>query len=89
MIFNELREVGGEDWFMLGVQLGVPTAKLNTIKATHTRDLDRCKFEMIEAWIKVQDIASWSDILSALLACAYDGIAIRIAKKHGKVCTYS
>lgn len=40
------------DWFNLGVQLNVPRHSLKKIEMTYPKELERCKNEMLAAWLE-------------------------------------
>ena len=79
---NELRDVTAADWFRLGVQLGIKTAKLREIETDHPRDVQRCKLEVLDWWLRNMPQVSWEKLANALHKIGgYDALAQRLKKK--------
>ena len=78
----ELKEV--EDWFELGVYLGVPDYKLREIEQDcRYMDVEECKMEMILLW-RQMTIPTWSAIVNALTEIGKHKRALEIASKYSK-----
>ena len=61
---NILRDVTRLD--AIGLNLDVPTYKLEEIRQTHSTDLTQCKIALISYWLKNDPQASWSKLADAL-----------------------
>lgn len=78
----ELKDV--DDWFELGVYLGVPDNKLREIQQDcHYMDIEECKMEMILLWRQL-NIPTWSAIVNALAEIGQHKIALEIASKYSE-----
>ena len=55
------------DWFTLGVYLGVEYHTLKKIEKEHKNEIDRCKIDMLEAWLKNSEEACTKHQLSTAL----------------------
>ena len=56
------------DWFTLGVYLGLEKTDLNDIHTTyHMNGVNRLKIEMFDKWLKRCPTASWDDVIDALI----------------------
>ena len=78
-LVNELQEV--TDWFQLGLCLRVRLSVLRTIQQDNKEDTNKCRQEMLEAWMK-QEAPMWSTIVKALLDMKMADLALQIASKH-------
>ena len=56
------------DWFPLGVQLGIESAKLREIEKDHPGDVQRCKTEVLDWWLRNSPEISWQKLAQALKA---------------------
>ena len=55
------------NWFSLGVQLGIETGDLKYIERDYTGDLERCKIEVIEFWLRnYYPEATWNKLAQAV-----------------------
>jgi hypothetical protein len=93
-LFDEVREVSLhellielkdiDDWFELGVHLGVPDNKLREIEQDCLYgDAEECKMEMILLWRQLT-IPTWSALVNALAEIGQRKIALEIASKYSK-----
>ena len=63
---------GVNDWHSLGLQLGILYPTLEKIKKDNNHESDRCKTEMIAAWLNKEydvlkfGVPSWSVLKAAL-----------------------
>lgn len=79
---SELRDVTAADWFTLGVKLGIKTAKLREIETDHPRDVQRCKLEVLDWWLRNIPQVSWEKLADVLHNIGgYDALAQRLKKK--------
>ena len=53
------------DWFTLGIYLKVAFKDLKTIESNYSRDLRRCRQEMLMSWIS-SGKATWSILVKVL-----------------------
>ena len=56
-------------WYDLGIQLldsPNDVGELNTIKAEHSSDLNRCSTKMFNLWLKKHPTASWNQLIDTL-----------------------
>ena len=54
------------DWHMLGLELGVPTTKLGSLKRDSSLSYDLRKNEMLQLWWENDLDASWEKVSEAL-----------------------
>ena len=66
------------DWYRLGLQLGVPDYQLNSIEKNYPRDNIRCKSEMLSYWFNNAEESSWVVIANALEKIGHRNLAIEI-----------
>ena len=78
-LVNELQEV--TDWFQLGLCLKVPLSILRSIQQDSKEDTNKCRQEMLNAWMK-RGVPMWSTIVKALLDMKKADLALKIASKH-------
>lgn len=76
------------EWYMLGLRLGITKNKLDEIEATHHTDVSRCLIECLSYWLYyVNDMYSnppiWRSLLVALIGCGNCFTADRLID-HGK-----
>ena len=74
-------------WFDLGVALGLSYDTLKTIESNYPKDVNRCRTEMITAWLRSTSQPSWQRLASALSLPLVNRseIATMIAAEHPKV----
>ena len=72
------------DWYALGMVLGLERYQLEDIKINHMTEID-CRRKMISQWMHTGD-ASWRALVRALASplVLNMGLAKRIAAKHTK-----
>ena len=63
-MLEELKDV--DNWFVLGIFLGVPVKQLQKIESSHRGDLERCKIDMLQYWLDNNVTPSWKDVVRAL-----------------------
>ena len=61
---NELHEIN--NWYLLGIQLGVDTSKLDQFEANHRGDVERCKVDVVQHWLSNVDIPTWRSLADAV-----------------------
>ena len=73
-----------KDWFTLGIHLGVDIAELHSIEVQHSINLNRCKVEMFNTWIKGSQHASvsWESVAVALEELSEHKLADNIRDKY-------
>ena len=90
LLLEELRQV--DDWYPLGVTLGVPTQKLRDIQTSNSQGgIQRWSIDMFQYWLKSTPTASWKDVISALEQLEHLTLAARLKAKYmnctsGKCC---
>ena len=84
-LLSELEEVT-TSWFVLGVYLNIPESKLCEIRQDCDND-EECKIEMIILW-KQLCIPTWNAIADALAKIGMHNLAIKVARKYGKIYTH-
>ena len=72
------------DWYTLGLRLGVSSGRLNSIRANHHHDVDKCLMAMIEKWLDIFPDVGWKDVVAALSAMDKNDVAIQVARKYCK-----
>lgn len=77
---TELCEVN--DWFILGIQLGVEDHVLQRIEKEKNNDIARCRIDMFSEWLRAGN-SNWLNIVEALKNMRKVKLAEKIAKKHG------
>ena len=63
-LLEELKDV--DNWFLLGIFLGVPVKQLQKIESLHRGETERCKIDMLQYWLDNNVTASWKDVVRAL-----------------------
>ena len=82
-IENELTEVTAADWFSLGVQLGVRSARLKEIEMNFPVDTQRRKTEVLDFWLRNAPEISWQKLAQAVEAMG--GYATVVQKLRRKM----
>ena len=87
---NDLNEIVPEckqlsaNWDMIGLNLGVTSATIETIKRDNPNSSERCMSQMLAKWLQRENekcVPSWKSLCQAL--CNVDrSIAKQIAQKH-------
>ena len=84
-IENELREITVEDWFPLGIQLGLRPATLRGIQKKYHRHTERCK-EMLDLWLHNAPEVSWKSLAQAVEALGrYTSLAQKLRRRISPV----
>ena len=63
-LLEELKDAN--NWFVLGIFLGVPVKQLQKIESLHRGELERCKIDMLQYWLDNDVNASWKNVVRAL-----------------------
>jgi len=74
-LFNVTKEV--TNWYTLGLQLDIPTHKLQSIQHDH-RTLENSKHEMLHFWVHSDPEASWAKLATAVEKMEFRCISERI-----------
>ena len=74
-LFNVTKEV--TNWYTLGLQLDIPTHKLQNIQHDH-RTLENSKHEMLHFWVHSDPEASWGKLATAVEKMEFRRISKRI-----------
>ena len=82
LMLPHLNEVRNE-WFMIGIALGVPFTKLREIEATYTKEgMTRCVLEMVQYWLDTTPAACWEQVARALEQVNQLRLATTIKQKY-------
>ena len=90
-VIMELNEIENL-WYMLGILLGIPKAKLDQIQANYGSGPcphGRCLIETICQWKDNHENATWSSIVQALYSMQKKQLAKRVAAKHSELLTFT
>ena len=79
-LVSELQDV--TDWYCLGLCLGIPLEKLQSIKQEYRHREDR-KREVLLAWSD-KEKPTWVKVVNALMDMRKMSLAQQIAQKYGK-----
>ena len=74
------------DWMGLGLKLGLLPSTLQIIE-TDVRTVNKCKREMLAAWLKGEDKSkdrTWSTLVDALHKLNHHSLAEKITEQHLK-----
>lgn len=79
------------EWYMLGLRLGITKNKLDEIEATHHTDVSRCLIECLSYWLYcVNDMYSnppiWRSLLVALIGSGSCFTADRLIDYGKSIC---
>ena len=82
LLLTELKDV--TNWHMLGVYLRVRESKLEDIETRYqqSQGLDRCKKEVLCAWLQTNPDASWKEFVDALKQIDEEVLASNLEKKY-------
>ena len=81
-MLQHLNEVRNE-WFMIGIALGVPLTKLREIEASYTKEgAMRCMLEMVQYWLDTTPAACWEQVARALEQVNQLTLAATIKQKY-------
>ena len=82
LLVKELKDVV-DNWKPVGVALGVPVRKLNTIKLDDPHGgVENWKIKMFDIWLQYKPDASWKDVVEALDENDYYDLAEKLWEKH-------
>lgn len=77
------------DWFRLGLNLDIPSEKLQEIDHNPTfREIQQFRMEMLCEWMKRQLEPSWSHVVTALMKIGRESLAHKLAFKYGMTILY-
>ena len=79
---SELQDA--RDWYYLGLCLGVPFAKLQSIKQDY-KHIEERKREVLLAWSD-KEKPTWLKVVNVLVDMRNISLANRIAQKYGNCC---
>ena len=80
---------GVSDWFRLGLNLDVPSEKIQEINHNPTfREIQQFRTEMFCEWMKRQLEPSWSHVVTALMKIGRESLAHKLALKYGTTILY-
>ena len=81
-LLEELTDICGSEWFNLGIKLGVKHSTLTDIEASHRGDVQRCKTEMLCAWLKSGPTNPWKKLATTLECMGNKVLAQKILEKY-------
>ena len=81
-LLKELTDISGSKWFNLGIKLGVKDSTLRDIEANHREDVQRCKREMLHAWLQSGPTNPWTKLATALKYMGNEVLAQKILEKY-------
>ena len=86
---KELKKVlrSVSDWHSLGIYLDLKTHQLNTIERNHRGDDERCRTEMLAAWLDSTTTPAWEVIVEALGQMEQGRVADEIQRKYNVTTT--
>ena len=71
------------NWELLGVSLGVPVSKLDTIKLDDPHGgVENWKLKIFQLWFQYRPDASWKDVDQALKQNDYFTLAAKLKRKY-------
>ena len=82
---NELDSV--DNWYLLGVKLGMKAHELRTIEKNYNQDNVRCKHEMLSRWLQSAERLTWKAVGDALCLMGVCEVALRVQRKHSSFST--
>ena len=75
-------------WYLLGLELGLPTSKLEEVEFNNPGNVLRCKVLMLQEWERRPTLKpSWSSLVGALHKINENTIADRISHQFSELCT--
>ena len=81
--FNATTEVN--DWYTLGLQLGIKTHTLRDIQQNYGLSQDNRRQEMFDVWLRSDPSASWEKLIDALDTMEYCCLARSVKTKYADV----
>ena len=73
------------DWHSLGIYLDLKTHQLDTIEKNHHGDDERCRTEMLIAWLNSTKTPTWEAIVEALGQMEQGRVADDIQRKYNVI----
>ena len=74
-----------DDWYSLGLKLGLSDNSLKTIQRNNTGDLNACKREMLSQWLRQDTQATYQKLVYALQECDEHVAATKMAEERGNL----
>ena len=72
-----------DNWKPVGVSLGVPVRKLDTIKLDDPHGgVENWKIKMFQLWLQYKADVSWKDVVQALKENDYPVLAAKLKTKY-------
>ena len=75
-----------DEWFRLGLELGVAESKLNSIRYDHPKDVEACKIKMVQQWLKQSRLKRpyplWCSLVEALNEIGLRKMSDKISKQY-------
>ena len=81
LLLTELSEVA-DDWFTLGVALGVRVSRLRGIQANSREGERRWMIELFQSWLDSNPTASWKDVIGALEQLGHNTLATKLRSNY-------
>ena len=72
------------EWYELGLQLGVEDAKLEEIERKNPGNLNACRRNMFRAWLRITPNPSYQQLVEALETVGEERQADLLCKKYSK-----
>ena len=73
------------EWYLLGVQLGIPLNTVKTIECDHPRDARRCMTEVINSWLQNAPECTWTKLAQAVEALGdHAALAEKLRQKNSQ-----
>lgn len=68
-----------EDWFYIGLSLGISSDQLNEINKDECRSRDKC-FCMLKTWLRIDHLPCYCKLILAVVAEGNQALATEIRK---------
>ena len=81
-LLEELTDISGSEWFGLGIKLGVKHSTLKNFEANYKGDVQRCKTEMLNAWLQSGPTNPWTKLATTLECMGNKVLAQKILEKY-------
>ena len=78
---SELATVPIQQWYTLGLQLGLEEDVLSSIEVEQSRKHVKCKRAMFRKWLESTPTASWNDLINALVQIGEEETAEKVRKE--------
>ena len=72
------------DWWRVGLQLDIKASTLNTIKASHPSDPQRCLVEAFDWWLQNGDDPTYKKLKAALKNTEHGDAVKKLSQLYGK-----